>query len=297
MRGTMVSRGRGRERSPGYLVITDPGPDPDDVKCILVLAVQHLHRNVTLHGVVCNGGGHARSRAKLARCLLRHMGIGDFVRVGVGSQGKYAAPNAYEFDIQGYADTLDDQLEPGHAVIHDTLLQAPPKSLTVVLISSMRDFADEIMAHPSLVKAKVLTVAIQGGLEPVDDDPLVPATTTSSRGQRRRTSSTPPWRPDESTNNLFDMEAATCVYRFCFEQGVPMTVTSRAAVPMLPMQLARSFADRTKCPLMCYLANAQFSGLEGLWAKLCAGKLPARCDKRWYFAVRASPLHRPGARG
>lgn len=36
---------------------------------------------------------------------------------------------------------------------------------------------------------------------------------------------------------------------------------------------------------MHYLAAAQFKGLEGLWAKLCEGKLPARCDKAWFFAT------------
>ena len=36
---------------------------------------------------------------------------------------------------------------------------------------------------------------------------------------------------------------------------------------------------------MRYLASAQFLGLEGLWQKLCAGLLPARCSKEWYFAT------------
>ena len=78
------------------------------------------------------------------------------------------------------------------------------------------------------------------------------------------------------------MAAAEIVYRFCFERGVRMTVTSRYAVPLLPMQLARSFAERHSCPVMTYLANAQSRGLEGLWAKLCDGKLPPRCTKVWY---------------
>ena len=39
----------------------------------------------------------------------------------------------------------------------------------------------------------------------------------------------------------------------------------------------------TQCPVMAYLANAQFLGLEGLWRKLNEGKLPARCTKQWYF--------------
>jgi len=64
----------------------------------------------------------------------------------------------------------------------------------------------------------------------------------------------------------------------------------RAHVPLLcaqllPMQLARSFAVRTESEVLRYLANAQFLGLAGLWQKLCAGQLPARCDKAWYFAT------------
>ncbi|KAG8466168.1 hypothetical protein KFE25_001924 [Diacronema lutheri] len=43
------------------------------------------------------------------------------------------------------------------------------------------------------------------------------------------------------------------------------------------------FADRTSCALLRYLADAQFLGLEGLWIKLCEGKLPPRCTKQWYF--------------
>ncbi|KAG8462589.1 hypothetical protein KFE25_010414 [Diacronema lutheri] len=64
-----------------------------------------------------------------------------------------------------------------------------------------------------------------------------------------------------------------------------MSVVSRNAVPLLPMQLARSFAVRTESEVLRYLANAQFLGLAGLWQKLCAGQLPARCDKAWYFAT------------
>ena len=77
-----------------------------------------------------------------------------------------------------------------------------------------------------------------------------------------------------------------------------MTVTSRLAVPLLPMQLAKSFALRTKCPIMSYLAAAQSLGLIGLWQKLCEGKLPARCSKQWFFetfcGVDAAKFERRG---
>jgi hypothetical protein len=58
------------------------------------------------------------------------------------------------------------------------------------------------------------------------------------------------------------------------------------------MQLARSFAERTDCPVMRYLADAQFLGLAGLWRKLCAGAMPARCTKQ----VRCAAVETGGAR-
>ena len=81
------------------------------------------------------------------------------------------------------------------------------------------------------------------------------------------------------------MAAANAVYSFCFERGLRLTVTSRNAVPLLPMQLAKSFAERTACPVLRYLADAQFLGLAGLWKKLCQGQLPARCTKQWCGAA------------
>ena len=37
--------------------------------------------------------------------------------------------------------------------------------------------------------------------------------------------------------------------------------------------------------VMQYLVEAQQKGLVGLWARLCDGGLPARCDKKWYFGT------------
>jgi hypothetical protein len=86
-------------------------------------------------------------------------------------------------------------------------------------------------------------------------------------------------------NNLFDRGAAEALYDFCFEAApaLGLHVVSRFAVPLLPMRLARSFATRTDCPVMRYLADAQSLGLVGLWQRLCAGQLPARCSKAWFF--------------
>ncbi|KAG8463308.1 hypothetical protein KFE25_004819 [Diacronema lutheri] len=245
------------------IIVTDVGPDPDDAKALLITATLHCQRLVTLRAVIANGGHQATERARLARCLLDHVGA-HHVPVGVGSAGHVYTPQPHEYALDGYERTSERALLDGRELFVDVLRRAAPRSLRVVLISSLRDFADVIAAHPELVLAKVHTVAIQGGLQPSD-------------------SGVAGWEPDSSVNNTFDMAAARTVYSFCFSSGLPMTVTSRNAVPMLPMQLARSFADRTHCPVMRYLAEAQYFGLEGLWRKLCAGKLPARCTKQWFF--------------
>jgi len=244
------------------LVITDPGPDPDDVKALLISSVLHSKRQLRVRGIVANGGEDPRERAALAKCILDHVGVHD-IPIGVGKAGSAAGPpHAHERAIEGFVETRRADLEDGAALIMRILHAAPDKSLTVLCISSLRDFADAIAAEPELVVAKVRTVAIQGGLQ-YDD--------MATR-----------WQPDTSVNNEFDREAANAVYSFCFDRGLPMRIVSRNAVPKIPMQLARSFAMRTDCPVMSYLANAQFLGLEGLWQKLCAGQLPARCTKRWY---------------
>jgi hypothetical protein len=240
------------------------GPDPDDIKALLVAATLHNQGNVCLRAVVANGGGAARDRARLARCVLDHVGAED-VPVGVGSDGVQSVPaQPHEYALDGYAAAPDARLRIGAELLVEALAAAPGQSVKVVCISSLRDFADLVAAQPELVRDKVCEVAVQGGLVP-DASALAG------------------WAPDTSQNNEFDREAATAVYGWCFAHGMPMTVTSRFAVPYIPMQLARSFAERTECPVMRYLADAQFLGLQGLWRKLCAGTMPARCTKQWYF--------------
>lgn len=57
-----------------------------------------------------------------------------------------------------------------------------------------------------------------------------------------------------SVNNGFDQAAAAAVTEFCFQRGVPLTVVSRMAVPMLPMQLAKSYGARPPMQLPLHAA-------------------------------------------
>ena len=200
------------------LVICDVGPDPDDMKALLLAAVLHRLRECRLT-IVANGGQQPRERAKLALCVLDRLGISD-VAVGVGSQGKAYVAKPHEYRLDGYERTSDSRLvEDGDALILSVLRAARAKTVRVVCISSLRDIANALSAQPNLVLAKVRVLAIQGGLE------------RDEHGA---------WRPDQAVNNGFDPEAADRVYRFCFERGLPLNVVSRFAVPVLPMQVRDS---------------------------------------------------------
>lgn len=243
-----------------YVLVTDPGPDPDDVKAILALAVLHKKESLHLRAVVANGGHEAEARALLARAALDYVGAVD-VAVGVGSEGIKQAPQPHEYDMPGYSRTRASSLRHGPTLLRQTIAGATPRSLTVVCISSLRDVADVIQSAPETFITAVSRMSIMGGVE------------------RRQGGLV----PDTSTNNSFDMEAAAFVYNFCVRHGVPMTVTSRDAVPLVPMEIEHIALRESRDAMLGYLYDAQILGLQGLWRNLCAGKLPARCDKWWFF--------------
>lgn len=249
--------------APRILLITDPGPDPDDIKSLLTLWAMHNRGALHLIGVVCNGGGQPEARARLVRCILHRLGTTD-IPVAVGSCGKPYESLPHEYLLDGYNDETDVIFESGDVLIDRVLRDSIPSSVICICISSLRDLADAIERDANLVSNRISRVAIMGGLDVNTEAPFG-------------------YVPDTSVNNQFDPDAAQSVYEWCFANGVPMSVVSRHAVPMLSMQLARSFAERTSCSIMRYLANAQFLGLEGLWHKLCEGKLPVRCSKEWFF--------------
>ena len=56
------------------LLITDPGPDCDDIKALLVLCFLDTRKQCRVAGVVANGGGHPELRARLARAVLNSVG-------------------------------------------------------------------------------------------------------------------------------------------------------------------------------------------------------------------------------
>jgi len=194
------------------LLVTDAGPDPDDVKALLVLALAHMHGHVRLSAVIANGGGRPDRRAQLVRLILDRIGE-PAVPVGVGSAGVSVTEQPHECSMRGFEAIDPARLLDGTALLVRTLARAQPRGVTMLLISGLRDFADVVKAQPELVVRKVGAVAIQGGLVPDSASPFG-------------------YSPDTSQNNAFDPEAAKVVYDFCFARGIRMSVVSRNAVPV-----------------------------------------------------------------
>lgn len=206
------------QRRPEIVLITDPGPDPDDAKTLLILATLHRRGVLGLRAVVCNGGGEPAARARLALCLLRHLGVDD-VPVGVGSAGVPSRPEPHEYMLQGYDDVEPADLAEGSALLRATLGAARARQLTVVCISGLRDFADVFLKAPELL-ASVGEVAIQGGLERADGTPWG-------------------WAPDTSVNNSARRSRALCGRR-----------RSRAPAGP-PSRRARIVRRDQRLPLLC----------------------------------------------
>ena len=73
---------------PKVVLVADPGPDPDDVKVIMMAAAQHRAGEIEIAGILANGGHQARERAALARVVLHAFGQETRIPIGVGCPGE-----------------------------------------------------------------------------------------------------------------------------------------------------------------------------------------------------------------
>ena len=235
------------------VIISDPGEDLDDEMAMIML--RHLvdKKLLDCQGVVVNLKP-SLTRARLMRGTLDTLGLRG-VPVGVGTDGgssmhretfcetaKVYIPDEHEQRTRG--------LLTGRGLLHRIFVDAEPKSLHLICISSLKDAALFMRDNMVLFVEKVNSVTIMGGVHEfaeADETGLL--------------------QPDTAQNNVFDLDASTLVYSFCIEHRIPMHVVSRDAVCPVPMALVRNLRDKSNHPLMKYLYDAQSLGLVGLWAK------------------------------
>ena len=141
--------------------------------------------------------GQRADRARLVRGTFDMLGMWS-TQIGIGTDG---GPGGV-----GYKDTFSDtasgymsptfsertfQLQPGRQVLHAILAAAAPKSVSLLLISSLKDVALFLRDNQDLFVRKVKEVSVMGGVKPFD---------ATSEGKLLE--------PDSAHNNEFDAEAA-----------------------------------------------------------------------------------------
>ena len=244
------------------LVTMDPGQDLDDEMFLVLLATLTRRRLVRCVGVVATLAP-AAMRAQLARGTLDELGLRD-VPVGAGSDG--GATGKRDFSDVTYLHPPRSGLDGDH-IMHEALASAGDRSVTLIVVASLKDVAGLLRREEALFVRKVKEVVIQGGVKPFESGLL---------------------EPDTAHNNEFDHDASAFFYRRCQELKVPLVIVSRftANACQMPRRIYDDMAA-TGSPIGIHLQKSQATSIEQLWRRVNAtGErregLPARCDGEWF---------------
>mmetsp|Transcript_9613 Transcript_9613/g.22742 ORF Transcript_9613/g.22742 Transcript_9613/m.22742 type:complete len:1168 (+) Transcript_9613:336-3839(+) len=258
------------------VIISDPGEDLDDEIAMIMLRFLVEKGHLQCKGVIANLKP-SEDRARLMRGTLDTLGLYD-VPVGMGTDGgSMHHRSTFADTAKSYMPSPTDEraqsIKSGRRLLYEIFHNAEPKSLVMVLISSLKDAALFLRDNQKLFVDKIRYVTIMGGVEPFDEND-----TTSYL------------EPDTAQNNQFDRTASHFFYRRCQELGVPMIILSRLAAYSCPVtKRMYDYLAQTNSPVGCRLQNAQKASIENLWARVCLPGddpnrcgLPARCDAAWF---------------
>lgn len=280
------------EEIPKLVMITDAGQDGDDEMALLLASELIRAKEMELLAVIANLRPTSR-RAALARGTLDMLGL-ERVPVGIGTDGgsqkhkdtfsEYISVGKTGVDYFSSRMESAEQVEKavgtpdearlsqecsifdGQKLLKETLEAADDGSVTLLLVSSLKDASLFLENNISLFQRKILQVIIMGGCQPAEAGKDL--------------------EPSDAHNNEFDMAGSAFVYKRCQELQVPMIILSRFTAYACPVQ-KKVYDLMVRCPVpnpvACRLQRAQRSSIEGLWKNVCEGGiLPDRCDKQWF---------------
>jgi len=265
------------------VVITDIGADLDDEWSMMVYAALQRAGLIELVCVVANLRP-SNNRARLLGGMLAELGYGfDLPAVPVGMGTGIIANRNNELcpsdDNCSYM-APHELLRSGDETLIDTLIDAEPKSLTVVLQSGFTDFANLCLCYGTLVAEKVAEVVIMGGVEinKAGDGVVL------EYGLMQ---------PNSANNNTFNFDAAEFAYGWCQKRCIPMVVTMRDLAYAAPFPFAMyEQAAALASPIGACMRDRQEASLQTLWQRANApvgseerGPLPGDRDRAWFVNV------------
>ncbi|MBM4075725.1 MAG: hypothetical protein FJ267_08800 [Planctomycetes bacterium] len=214
----------------------------------------------------------AKERARLAKGTLELIGY-SHVPVGVGTDcGLGNRGHEHEFRGIPYMASADAIVD-GADLLIESLHQSENGSVALLLASGLTDIANLLRRNPELVKQKTGRVAIMGGIQQRNDQPIL-----DSDGFLI---------PDSAANNEFDVESARYVYRRLQQLRIPLVILTREAA--YAAKVPRNLYDRlaaTGHPVGEKLREMQKTSIQELWFRSNLpfndnrrNKLPERCNK------------------
>jgi inosine-uridine nucleoside N-ribohydrolase len=262
-------------------IIADAGVDLDDEQALVLGAFLQRQGLIELRAVTANLKP-AIERARLVRGTLDMLGYGTDlpdVPVGMGMgniEKRNGEPTATKENTPYLADI--GRLRMGDEAFIEILLDADPKSLTLILQSGFSDAAALAMLHGELLKDRIKHVVAMGGVKRTDSSIILENNMMT---------------PDTANNNTFNEAGSEFLYRWCQEEGIPMTITTRDAAyaAQVPFKVFDDMQN-TGNPIGASLAQRQYPSIRLLWkrANLAAddeerGPLPADRDREWFVNV------------
>ncbi|CAD7738577.1 hypothetical protein LMG31886_31710 [Xanthomonas hydrangeae] len=252
------------------VLFSDPNKDPDDVVAYTIGKQLQVAGFIRLTDVAVTLGDASvrEERARLAKGVFDRLQLPD-VRVSRGQDYPMRAKQIQDhakFLTEGdalraeSADICDNSLQ----ALHERLMQAP-QGLNMVVIAGMTDAHALVDAHPDLVRERVRSITIMGGVEP--------ARNADGRVQ-----------PDaRAYNNATDLDAARGLYRKAQQLHIPLRIVTKEAA--YKAAVSPSFYEgltKSRHSVGRYLQDVQKNALNGLWDGIQAGLLPG-LDQAWFF--------------
>lgn len=265
------------------VVITDIGADLDDEWSMMIYAALQRAGLIELVCVVANLRP-ANERARLLHGMLAELGYGyDLPSAPVGmGMGVIANRNNEIHPTEANCSYLapHDTLRAGDETLVDALIDAAPRSLTIVLQSGFTDFAVLCAFYGQLLAEKVAKVVIMGGVEVNEaGDGIV-----LEHGLMQ---------PNNANNNTFNFDSAQMAYDWCQKRCIPMVITMRdlAYAAKFPFAMYEA-AARLASPIGACMRDRQEASLQTLWQRANApvgseerGPLPGDRDRTWFVKV------------
>ena len=233
------------------ILVCDPGRGVgSELSCVLLRVMRDLgHLDVKC--VIANLHPQAE-RARFLRGTLDTLGMHD-VPVGVGTNGGSGSGQERFFEgAQNYVpeegSVRANTIITGRSLLQKAFEQAPAKSMTLILLSSLKDAAIFLRDHEALFVEKIISVVIAGGAEEVKKtNPF--RRTTSVETLNARASGvqiSPGFAPTLFESKIqCDVPAAEYFYSRCQQLGVPLVIVPDEAAHgvTVPRQLYDEFAD------------------------------------------------------